>query len=61
MNDLRGGTRVEFVSTTDPYSRLEPGDRGTVSSVDCLGTLHVRWDNGSMLGLVPDEDRWRVL
>ena len=26
--------------------------------VDDVGTVHVRWDNGSTLGLVPGEDRW---
>jgi hypothetical protein len=60
MNE-RGGDRIEFISTTDPYSRLQPGDRGTVTSVDCLGTLHVRWDTGSLLGLIPNEDSWRTI
>jgi hypothetical protein len=60
MNE-RGGDRVELVSTTDPYSRLQPGDRGTVTSVDCLGTLHVRWDSGSLLSLLPDEDTWTIV
>jgi hypothetical protein len=30
--------------------------------IDDLGTVHVRWDSGSTLGLVPDAgDRFRVL
>jgi hypothetical protein len=29
--------------------------------VDDLGTVHVRWDNGSTLGLVPGEDRWEEI
>ena len=36
------GTRVELVSMDDPYSRLKPGDRGTVKSVDDTGTVFVR-------------------
>lgn len=50
------GTRVELVSTTDPYTRLQPGTQGTVSSVDDIGTIHVNWDNGSGLGMIPGED-----
>lgn len=52
------GERVELVSTTDAYTDLRPGERGTVVSVDDVGTLHVAWDNGSALGLVPGLDCW---
>lgn len=53
------GTRVALVSTTDPHTRLNPGDEGTVAFVDSTGTVHVSWDNGSNLGLIPGEDVWR--
>jgi hypothetical protein len=55
------GARVELLYCSDPYTRLRPGDRGTVMYVDSLGTVHVSWDNGSSLGLVPGEDGYRVL
>ena len=55
------GTRVELVSMDDPYSRLKPGDRGTVKSVDDTGTVHVSWDCGSGLGVVYGEDEIRIL
>jgi hypothetical protein len=32
------GTRVELVRMDDPYSRLQPGDKGTVDFVDDSGT-----------------------
>lgn len=32
------GTRVELVRMNDPYSRLRPGDKGTVDFVDDTGT-----------------------
>ena len=39
------GTRVELVRMNDPYNtRLRPGARGTVASVDDIGTIHVLWD-----------------
>lgn len=59
--DIRVGKRVRLVHCTDPYSRNRPGLEGTVTFVDNTGTLFVRWDNGSTLGLVPGEDRWEEL
>ena len=56
------GTRVVLVHMgDDPYSRLTPGDRGTVKNVDDAGTIHIRWDCGSNLGLVYGEDTCRKL
>ena len=55
------GTRVELVSMDDPYSRLKPGDRGTVKYVDDTGTVFVSWDCGSGLGVVYGVDQIRIL
>lgn len=53
--------RVELVSCSDSYTTVTPGTQGTVMLVDSLGTVHVKWDTGQVLGLIPDEDSWRVL
>ena len=55
------GTRVELVSMDDPYSKLKPGDRGTVKSVDDTGTVFVSWDCGSGLGVVYGVDIIRLI
>lgn len=55
------GSRVRLVRSTDPYTRLAPGELGTVSLVDDVGTVHVHWDSGSNLGLVPDADVWETV
>ena len=55
------GTRVELVSMSDPYAKLKPGDRGTVSFVDGIGTVFVRWDCGSGLGVAYGEDHIRKI
>ena len=49
------GTRITLQSMNDPYSRLQPGDTGTLVLIDDIGTYHVHWDNGSSLGLIPGE------
>lgn len=55
------GTRVELVEMNDLYSRLKPGDKGTVRFVDDVATIFVDWDSGSGLGSVYGEDRVRKL
>ena len=53
------GTRVMLIRMSDPYTDLRQGDRGTVTMVDDIGTIHVNWDRGSMLGIVFGEDECR--
>lgn len=55
------GRRVELVRMNDPYSKLKPGDRGTVDFVDDTGTIFCSWDCGSTLGVVYGEDAVRIL
>ena len=56
------GSRVELLHMDDPYNTtLFPGAKGTVRSVDDMGTIHVRWDCGSSLGVVYGEDSCRII
>ena len=50
------GTRIELVWMSEPYTKLTPGDLGTVTLVDDTGTVHVAWDKGSSLGVIYGED-----
>jgi len=54
------GTRVVLVSMNDPYTKIEPGTRGTVTSVDAIGTVFVNWDNGSTLGAAYGADEIKL-
>lgn len=54
------GTRLELISMDDPQP-IPPGSRGTVDHVDDMGTIHMRWDSGRSLGVVPGEDSFRKL
>ena len=53
------GTRIELIHTDNPYTELKLGDQGTVWHVDDTGTLHVDWDSGSTLGVIPGEDSFK--
>ena len=55
------GTRIELLSTMDDQQGVEKGTKGTVILVDDIGTVHMKWDNGRGLGLIPGEDNFKVL
>lgn len=54
------GTRLELQHMDDPQP-VPDGTSGTVVCVDDGGTIHMEWDNGRSLGLVPQEDQFRKL
>ena len=54
------GTRVELISM-EGESKMPSGLEGTVTIVDDIGQIHVDWDNGSTLALVPETDSYRKL
>ena len=54
------GTVVELISMNDPQA-VESGTRGTVDYVDDIGQIHVQWENGRTLALIPSEDAFKVI
>ncbi len=55
------GTRIELICMNDPFAPVPSGTRGTVRTVDDMGTIFPDWDNGRSLGVVPGEDVFRKL
>ena len=53
--------RVELEGLATNAFELPAEARGTVETVDSIGYLHVRWDNGRTFLLNPETDRFRVL
>jgi hypothetical protein len=49
------GTRILLKSMEDPYSPVQPGTQGIVDFVDGAGQIHMKWDNGRTLALVPGD------
>lgn len=63
------GDRIELVQTDDPYTLLEPGDRGTMVNLDVDPPevtpsdrpqikIWVEWDSGSTLALIVGKDNF---
>ena len=55
------GTRIELIDMNDPYAPIESGTQGTVEFVDDMGQIHMKWDNGRTLALIPGEDSFKVI
>lgn len=52
------GDRLRLLYTDDPDTDNKPGLLGAVDYVDDAGTIHMIWDNGSTLGLIPGVDEF---
>lgn len=54
------GTRIELIEMKGEPDFVS-GLRGVVDFVDGIGQLHMIWDNGRTLALIPGEDRFKVV
>lgn len=54
------GTIVKLISMNDVQSP-PVGTIGEVTMIDDMGSIHVNWQNGSTLALIPDVDSWEIL
>lgn len=57
----RKGTRIKCILMNDNIHPVPKGTLGTINYVDDAGTIHMKWDNGSSLGLIADEDYIEVI
>ena len=61
------GKRVELIDTDDPYTKLKPGDQGTVTDIseipfgDTPYQIWVNWDNKDHIALLPRHDRYEIV
>lgn len=55
------GTRIQIDAMNDPFHPVDPGTKGTVHHVDDAGQLHMEWDNGRSLAVVPGVDSFHKI
>lgn len=55
------GTKIKLIKMYDFYNDLATGEEGIITSVDDLGTLNIKWENGSTLGLVVGVDEFEII
>lgn len=60
IEQLRGqypqGTRIRLHHMEDRYAPVPDGTTGRVVLVDDAGNIHMDWDNGRSLALIPGVD-----
>ena len=54
------GKRVRMIHMED-VDPIQPGQCGVVQFVDDLNQLHVKWDDGRTLAIIPEKDQFEVL
>lgn len=61
MEDVKKGDRIRCVEMVDDPNPVEPGTEGTVDHIDGIGQIHVTWDNGRTLALIPGVDKYEII
>ena len=54
------GTRIRLNYMKDSQA-VPSGTEGSVVMVDSIGQIHMKWDNGRTLTIVPGEDSFSVI
>ena len=60
-NSFPAGTRIELIRMGSDPKGVPDGTKGTVAYVDDIGTIHMKWETGSSLGLILGEDLFKVI
>ena len=54
------GTKIKLIKMYD-IQAVPPNTLGIVDHVDDIGTIHIKWENGSSLGLIEDKDKFVIV
>jgi hypothetical protein len=60
MNERYKGKRVMLTEMVDE-PHMTSGIFGTIQHEDDANQIHVKWDNGSVLALIPIADSYQIL
>lgn len=55
------GTKIQLISMRNEKYPILPGTIGAVTHIDDMGSIHMKWQNGSSLALIPEEDSFKVV
>jgi hypothetical protein len=60
--DIKIGDRVELISTTDSWTNLEKGSKGTVIKIEeDQELIWIDWDNGEKIALLEGIDKFKFI
>lgn len=59
--DAKEGMKIMMINMSDDPNPIAPGTMGTIRLIDDMGTIHVKWDDGRMLGVIPGVDMYKLM
>ena len=54
------GTKLQMITMRNEKYPGPPGTVGEVTHIDDMGSIHMKWENGSSLAIIPEVDSFRV-
>ncbi len=61
MDEKLKGKRITVIKMGDDPNPIKAGEMGTIQFVDGIGQIHVSWDNGRNLALIPGTDVYQII
>jgi len=55
------GSKIKLLEDMEDTQGLKSGQIGILEFIDDEGSLHMRWDNGSGLAIIPETDKFEVI
>ena len=55
------GHRIRLLHMEDQYQPVPAGTEGSIEFVDDAGQIHMKWDNGRSLALIPGIDQFELI
>ena len=60
MDTTLKGKRIRLTEAMNDPQPIRAGEEGTIKFTDGIGQIHVDWDNGRSLAVVPNEDKYVI-
>jgi hypothetical protein len=60
-NNTFVGKRIKLIAMNEEPNPVEPNTMGTIRLIDGIGQIHVDWDNGRSLAVVPEIDEYEII
>jgi hypothetical protein len=60
MDTTLKGKRIRLTEDMNDPQPIKAGEEGTIKFTDGIGQIHVSWDNGRSLAVIPNEDKFVI-
>lgn len=60
MDTTLKGRRIKLIQMGNDPNPIQPGSEGTIAFQDDMKNIHVAWDNGRTLSLIPGVDQYEI-